>query len=59
MENLIYNELLFRGFSVSIGDVEHYIKDENGNKEKWIRYEIDFVICRRDTVKELIQVAYI
>jgi uncharacterized protein len=42
MENIIYNELRYRGFSVDVGVVEKRIKDEKG-KEIRTRLEIDFV----------------
>ena len=42
MENIIYNELLYRGFDVDVGIVEYNFKDEN-NKSKKVQYEIDFV----------------
>lgn len=43
MENIIYNELLFRGFSVDVGMVEIETTDKNG---KSIRknLEVDFVV---------------
>lgn len=42
MENIIYNELLIRGYQVDVGIVEIYEKDEN---EKYVRkqIEVDFV----------------
>lgn len=42
MENIIYNELLIRGYSVDVGMVEIKKQDKNG---KWIRVqlEVDFV----------------
>ena len=42
MENIIYNELIIRGFDVGIGVVEYNFKDESG-KSKRIQYEINFV----------------
>lgn len=42
MENIIYNELVFRGFDVDVGVVEVNKKDENG-KSMRIQYEVDFV----------------
>lgn len=41
MENIIYNELLFRGFDVDVGVVE-FVKVENG-KQKRQQLEVDFV----------------
>ncbi|MCM1482939.1 MAG: ATP-binding protein [Muribaculaceae bacterium] len=42
MENIIFNELLYRGYSVDVGLVEVPTKDKNG---RFIRkqYEVDFV----------------
>lgn len=42
MENIIYNELCSREFSVDVGVVEYCYKDEN-QKSKRTRLEIDFV----------------
>lgn len=42
MENMIYNELVSRGFSVDVGIVPVVEKDEN-NKQKRRQYEVDFV----------------
>ena len=43
MENIIYNELIARGYSVDVGIVETYEKDSSGKRRK-IAYEIDFVV---------------
>lgn len=43
MENIIYNDLLSRGYAVDVGVVESYTKDEN-DKTKRISREIDFVV---------------
>lgn len=43
MENIIYNELASRGFSVDVGIVEYNYKDKNG-KSKKTNLEVDFVI---------------
>ncbi len=46
MENVIYNELRYRGFSVDVGEVEirENVKDEDGNsKRKQYSAEVDFV----------------
>jgi len=47
MENIIYNELLFRGYTVDVGMVELETTDKNG---KSIRkhFEVDFVINDSD-----------
>lgn len=42
MENIIYNELKLRGFSVDVGVVETRITDEKGRRIRK-QYEIDFV----------------
>lgn len=42
MENIIYNELRFRGYSVDVGVVEKREVDSNG-KEKKKQLEIDFI----------------
>ncbi len=42
MENIIFNELIYRGFAVDVGIVElNYKDDENKSKRTWL--EIDFV----------------
>lgn len=43
MENAIYNELVSRGYSVDVGVVEVYGKDETG-KQKKTTTEVDFVV---------------
>ena len=42
MENIIYNELLVRGYSVDVGMVEIKKQDKDG---KWVRIqlEVDFI----------------
>lgn len=42
MENIIYNELVLRGFTVDVGIVEHNYKDRDG-KNKKTNLEVDFV----------------
>lgn len=42
MENIIYNELLCRGYSVDVGVVD--IVERNDNKQSKKQYEIDFVV---------------
>lgn len=42
MENIIYNELRYRGYSVDVGVVEKREMSENG-KQIWKALEIDFV----------------
>lgn len=55
MENIIYNELLVRGFNVDVGVVEHRTTDTKG---KTIRkqYEVDFV-CNQGSKRYYIQSA--
>jgi len=43
MENIIYNELIVRGYLVDVGVVEIYEKDENDKRRK-VSCEIDFVV---------------
>ena len=42
MENVIYNELRYRGFAVDVGVVERRVRDDAGRQER-VRYECDFV----------------
>jgi len=44
MENIIYNELLSRGYSVDVGVVE--IVESNGGKRRKKQCEIDFIVNR-------------
>ncbi len=55
LENVIYNELLFRGFTVNVGALNYFEKDKNG---KTVRKtgEIDF-LASKDNKKYYIQVA--
>ncbi len=43
MENIIYNELVLRGFTVDVGVVEYNYKDNEG-KSKKTNLEVDFVV---------------
>ncbi len=43
MENIIYNELLIRGYQVDIGVVTHRTTDKNNNTIRK-QYEVDFVV---------------
>lgn len=56
MENIIYNELLNRGYSVDVGIVEINLKNEKGNYVSK-RLETDF-ICNKLNEKIYIQSAY-
>ncbi len=42
LENMVYNELLYNGYSVSVGTFERVEKDSSGKSIKK-NYEIDFV----------------
>ena len=55
LENILYNELLYRGYSVDVGVVEVVEKNEEGKREKKL-LEIDF-IARKGTEKYYIQSA--
>ena len=41
MENVIYNELRMRGFSVDVGLVE--VREKRNGKMEYVQYEIDFI----------------
>lgn len=56
MENIIYNELIYRGYNVDVGVIESFYKDENKTTKR-SQYEIDFV-CNKANNKCYIQVAY-
>ena len=55
MENVIYNELRMRGFSVDVGLVEN--REMRNGKMEYIQYEIDF-IATNGTDKYYIQSAF-
>lgn len=44
MENIIYNDLIRRGYNVDVGVVEYNQTDDN--KKKRIQLEVDFVVNR-------------
>ncbi len=56
MENIIYNELRYRGYQVDVGCVEAKAKDKDGN-DKRVQYEIDF-IATLGSKKYYLQSAY-
>lgn len=56
MENVIYNELIVRGFNVDVGVVPLTIRDSEGNRKK-TTYEIDFV-CNKGNQRYYVQSAY-
>ena len=55
MENIIYNELLVRGYNVDVGVVDQYYTDED-NKRKQKKLEVDFV-CNQGSNRLYIQSA--
>ena len=57
MENVIYNELRMRGYSVDVGNINIFDYDKNGKKERK-QLEVDF-ICRKGSKKYYIQSAYV
>ena len=56
MENVIFNELLVRGFNVDVGVVPATIRNSEGKQRK-VAYEIDFV-CNKGNQRYYIQSAY-
>ncbi|MGM9847729.1 MAG: ATP-binding protein [Muribaculaceae bacterium] len=56
MENVIYNELRLRGFTVDIGRIECFKRNNNGDLQRR-NLEIDFVVNRHDE-RLYIQSAY-
>lgn len=56
MENVVYNELLCRGYNVDVGLVDLYDKNKEG-KRVHKQLEVDFVV-NRGSQRSYIQVAY-
>ena len=56
MENIIYNELVMRGFNVDVGIIEHIVRDEDG-KRTTKHLEVDFV-CNKGNQRYYIQSAF-
>ena len=56
MENIVYNELLIRGYSVDVGVVEVYAKGSQGKTTRK-QLEVDFVV-NQGSQRYYIQVAY-
>lgn len=54
LENMVYNELLYNGYTVNVGTFEKYEKNKNGESVRKT-YEIDFV-AQRGIKKYYIQV---
>lgn len=48
MENVIYNELISRGFNVDVGCVDAVITDKTGHTKR-VQYEVDFVANQADS----------
>lgn len=57
MENIIYNELRYRGYRVDVGLVEIYGRDKETKKTTKKRYEVDFV-ATKGSQKYYIQSAF-
>ena len=56
MENIIYNELVMRGFNVDVGIIEHVVRIENDKRETK-HLEVDFV-CNKGNQRYYIQSAF-
>ena len=56
MENLIYNELRLRGYSVDVGQINSFGRDKNGKVERR-NHEVDFV-CNQGDKRIYIQSAF-
>lgn len=56
MENIIYNELVMRGYNVDVGIIEHVVRDEEG-KRATKHLEVDFV-CNKGNQRYYIQSAF-
>lgn len=56
MENLIYNELRFRGYSIDVGQLNVFGKNSDGKSERQ-QLEVDFV-CNKGYDRIYIQSAY-
>ena len=47
MENVLYNDLIRRGFDVDVGVIEQNVRDESGKNVRK-QLEVDFVVNRGD-----------
>ena len=56
MENIIYNELVMRGFNVDVGIIEHVVRTEHDKRETK-HLEVDFV-CNKGNQRYYIQSAF-
>lgn len=56
MENIIYNEMRMRGWSVDVGNINHRVRNEEGKQQR-VTYEVDFV-CNKGSKRIYIQSAW-
>lgn len=56
MENIIYNELLIRGYNIDVGIIEHMTRNKN-KKQQLVQLEVDFV-CNKGNNRYYIQSAF-
>lgn len=56
MENVIFNELLYRGFNVDVGQISIVRREQSGVQSR-ATYEVDFV-CNKGSRRYYIQSAY-
>ena len=56
MENIVYNELLIRGYNVDVGVVEVFDRNKEGKRVRK-QLEVDFVV-NQSSQRYYIQVAY-
>ena len=56
MENIVYNELLIRGYNVDVGAVDIFARDKDGRRIRK-QLEVDFVV-NQGSQRYYIQVAY-
>ena len=57
MENIVYNELLIRGYNVDVGIVRRNIRKNDEGKTTRKQFEVDFVV-NQGSQRYYIQVAY-
>ena len=57
MENIVYNELLIRGYNVDVGIVDVYAINHEEKKRVRKQLEVDFVV-NQGSQRYYIQVAY-
>ena len=57
MENIIYNELIYRGYNVSIGSIT--IFDHSKNKVIRLNIEVDFIAEKFDKIIYIQSALYI